>query len=374
MWTFFIIAFQVSFFFLILPWFFFSHLCNQLIASAFLSFILLIFQAMVIVAWKRSGSVYTVFDGGFLRRLLSIYITYAVLNLFEGKWRQSHIDVHNHIYNHIYDNGSCYSYYLYYFSIQCYLQILYYNFWNQLMPYFSDRLLIGWVWWFFIFVFVPSAAILDIALTFNAWRSFEFNQIIRYLMKLFTGAIWVVALPIGYAISVKNPTGVIKFLKDWTGNMQNQSFYNYLVVLYLIPDLLATILFAVPLLRKKVELSNWRIIILVMWWNQASIINIINFELLFIWSCLFFQLCAILLLFPFHLCYIIICLYFLFCSSLNFMWEEACMRTYFHSLSKRKYLFLVEPYLSFVTYAWIWTCSIKRIIWYTGTQCFGLCC
>lgn len=39
---------------------------------------------MLIVAWRRSGSVYTVFDEDFLRRLLSIFITSAVLNLFEG--------------------------------------------------------------------------------------------------------------------------------------------------------------------------------------------------------------------------------------------------------------------------------------------------
>ncbi|KAK8637452.1 hypothetical protein V6N13_064871 [Hibiscus sabdariffa] len=149
-------------------------------------FFIMAFQAMVIIAWRRSGSVYTVFDEGFLRRLLSIFITSAVLNLFE--------------------------------------------------------------------------AVLDVALTFNAWRSFQFSQILRYLMKLIMGAIWVVILPIGYSISEKNPTGIIKFLKHWTGNMQNQLLYHYLVVLYLLPDLLATILFALPLLRKKLELSNWRII------------------------------------------------------------------------------------------------------------------
>ncbi|XP_022741586.1 callose synthase 7-like isoform X3 [Durio zibethinus] len=160
-------------------------------------FFIMALQAMVIVAWTRSGSIYTVFDEDFLRRVLSIFITSAVLNLLE--------------------------------------------------------------------------AILDIALTFNAWRSFEFTQILRYLMKLFMGAVWVVVLPIGYSISVKNPTGVIKFFKHWTGNIQNQSLYNYIVVLYLIPDLLATILFALPLLRKKMELSNWRIITLVMWWNQPKL-------------------------------------------------------------------------------------------------------
>ncbi|XVF14474.1 hypothetical protein REPUB_Repub09cG0063300 [Reevesia pubescens] len=160
-------------------------------------FFIMAFQAMVIVAWTRSESIYAVFDEDFLRQVLSIFITSAVLNLLE--------------------------------------------------------------------------AILDIALTFNAWKSFGFAQILRYLMKVFMGAIWVVVLPIGYSISVKNPTGVIKIFKHWTGNMQNQSLYNYLLVLYLIPDLLATILFVLPLLRKKMELSNWRIIALVMWWNQPKL-------------------------------------------------------------------------------------------------------
>ncbi|XP_039009301.1 LOW QUALITY PROTEIN: callose synthase 7-like [Hibiscus syriacus] len=160
-------------------------------------FFIVAFQAMVIIAWRRSGSVYTVFDEDFLRRLLTIFITSAVLNLFE--------------------------------------------------------------------------AVLDVVLTFNAWRSFQFSQILRYLMKLIMGAIWVVILPIGYSISEKNPTGVIKFLKHWTGNMQNHLLYNYVVVLYLVPDLLATILFALPLLRKKLELSNWRIVTLAMWWNQPKL-------------------------------------------------------------------------------------------------------
>ncbi|XP_007048881.2 PREDICTED: callose synthase 7 isoform X1 [Theobroma cacao] len=160
-------------------------------------FFIMAFQAMVIIAWTRSGSIFTLFDEDFLRRVLSIFITSAVLNLLE--------------------------------------------------------------------------AILDIGLTFKAWGSFEFTQILRYLMKLFMGAIWVVILPIGYSISEQNPTGVIKFFKHWTGNMQNRSFYNYLVVLYLIPDLLATILFVLPLLRKKMELSNWWIITLVMWWNQPKL-------------------------------------------------------------------------------------------------------
>ncbi|OMP06015.1 hypothetical protein COLO4_08385 [Corchorus olitorius] len=107
-------------------------------------------QAMVIIAWTHFGSVYAVFDEDFLTRLLSIFITSAIFNLLEGS---------------------------------------------------------GTSFMIFFFAFIASAAILDISLTFNAWKSFKFTQILRYLMKLFMGAIWVVILPISYSISMRNPTG-----------------------------------------------------------------------------------------------------------------------------------------------------------------------
>ncbi|OMO49637.1 hypothetical protein CCACVL1_30881 [Corchorus capsularis] len=112
-------------------------------------------KAMVIIAWTHFGSVYAVFDEDFLTRLLSIFITSAILNLLE--------------------------------------------------------------------------AILDIALTFNAWKSFEFTQILRYLMKLLTGAIWVVILPISYSISMRNPTGVIKYTMFWIMLLVVKLTFSYFV-------------------------------------------------------------------------------------------------------------------------------------------------
>jgi callose synthase len=54
---------------------------------------------------------------------------------------------------------------------------------------------------------------------------------------------------------------------DW----QNQSFYTYAVTIYLIPNVLAALLFVLPPLRRTMERSNWRIVTLIMWWAQASI-------------------------------------------------------------------------------------------------------
>lgn len=42
------------------------------------------FQAMVILAWSPSGSLIALFDGDVFRRVLTIFITSAFLNLLQG--------------------------------------------------------------------------------------------------------------------------------------------------------------------------------------------------------------------------------------------------------------------------------------------------
>ncbi|GMI67455.1 glucan synthase-like 11 [Hibiscus trionum] len=109
-------------------------------------------------------------------------------------------------------------------------------------------------------------ATLDIILSFNAWRSLYFSQILRYLLKFAVAAFWVVVLPIAYSSSVKNPTGLVRFFSIW----KNESLYNYCLAIYLIPNILAAIVFLLPPLRKTMERSNLRIITLIMWWAQPK--------------------------------------------------------------------------------------------------------
>ncbi|CAK7346670.1 unnamed protein product [Dovyalis caffra] len=126
-------------------------------------------------------------------------------------------------------------------------------------------------------IFVTSAflnllqASLDIILSLNAWRSLKVTQILRYLLKFAVAAAWAVVLPIGYSSSVLNPTGLVKFFSTWSMDWQNQSFYTYAVAIYLIPNMLAAILFVLPPLRRTMERSNWRIVTIFMWWAQARI-------------------------------------------------------------------------------------------------------
>ncbi|KAG5250650.1 GLUCAN SYNTHASE family protein [Salix suchowensis] len=126
-------------------------------------------------------------------------------------------------------------------------------------------------------IFITSAflnllqASLDIILSLNAWRSLKVTQILRYLLKFAVAAAWAVVLPIGYSSSVLNPTGLVKFFSTWSMDWQNQSFYTYAIAIYLIPNILAAIIFFLPPLRRTMERSNWRIVTLVMWWAQPKL-------------------------------------------------------------------------------------------------------
>ncbi|PWA91082.1 hypothetical protein CTI12_AA094310 [Artemisia annua] len=70
---------------------------------------------------------------------------------------------------------------------------------------------------------------LDIILSFGAWRSLKPTQIIRYLLKFIVAAFWVVILPVCYARSVPNPTGLVRFFSTLGGTWREQSLYSYLI-------------------------------------------------------------------------------------------------------------------------------------------------
>ncbi|KAM0047910.1 putative 1,3-beta-glucan synthase [Helianthus debilis subsp. tardiflorus] len=160
-------------------------------------FLILAFQAMLIIAWHGDGSIFGIFEDDVFENILSIFITSAVLNFFQAS--------------------------------------------------------------------------LDTILSYNAWRSLKNTQILRYLLKLTVSAFWVVILPIGYSRSVQNPTGVVRFFSNLGGNQREQSLYYCLVAIYLAPNALSALLFLLPPLRRYMERSNWRVIVLLMWWAQPKL-------------------------------------------------------------------------------------------------------
>ncbi|KAK4275573.1 hypothetical protein QN277_018631 [Acacia crassicarpa] len=111
-------------------------------------------------------------------------------------------------------------------------------------------------------------ASLDIILTWDALKNMKISQLLRYLLKFVAAAVWFVVLPVSYSSSLQNPSGLIKFLTSWAGDWGDQSLYTYVVVIYLLPNIAAVILFFLPPIRRKLENSNVQIVTLVMWWTQ----------------------------------------------------------------------------------------------------------
>ncbi|KAK1670165.1 hypothetical protein QYE76_058324 [Lolium multiflorum] len=115
-------------------------------------------------------------------------------------------------------------------------------------------------------------AILDIVLSWKARKSMSFAVKLRYILKLLSGAAWVVVLPVTYAYALENPGGVARTIKSWFGNGQKQSsLFGLAVVIYLAPNMLAATLFLFPVLRRALERSNLKVITFIMWWSQPRL-------------------------------------------------------------------------------------------------------
>uniref|UniRef100_A0A0E0K7D1 1,3-beta-glucan synthase n=1 Tax=Oryza punctata TaxID=4537 RepID=A0A0E0K7D1_ORYPU len=114
-------------------------------------------------------------------------------------------------------------------------------------------------------------AILDIILSWKARRSMSLAGKLRYILKLISAAAWVVILPVTYAYTWENPTGLARTIKSWLGDGQNQpSLYILAVVIYLAPNMLSAVLFLFPVLRRALERSNLKVVTFMMWWSQIK--------------------------------------------------------------------------------------------------------
>ncbi|KAF6151837.1 hypothetical protein GIB67_010411 [Kingdonia uniflora] len=162
------------------------------------SFFILCLQAMIIIAWNGSGKASAIFEGAVFKRVLSVFITAAILKL--------------------------------------------------------------------------GQAVLDIILSWKATRSMSFHVKLRYILKFISAAAWVIILPATYAKSWKNPPGFARNISKWFGNSPNSpTLYILAVSIYLSPNLLAAVLFLFPFIRRFLERSNYRIVMLMMWWSQPRL-------------------------------------------------------------------------------------------------------
>ncbi|KAJ8436465.1 hypothetical protein Cgig2_000450 [Carnegiea gigantea] len=113
-------------------------------------------------------------------------------------------------------------------------------------------------------------AALDVVLSWKARRSMSFYVKLRYILKVISAAAWVVILPVTYAYSWENPPGFAQTIKSWFGsNASSPSLFFLAVVIYLSPNMLSAVLFLFPFIRRHLERSDYKIVMLMMWWSQC---------------------------------------------------------------------------------------------------------
>uniref|UniRef100_A0A7N0T6F9 1,3-beta-glucan synthase n=1 Tax=Kalanchoe fedtschenkoi TaxID=63787 RepID=A0A7N0T6F9_KALFE len=162
------------------------------------SFFILCLQAMIILAWNGSGDLISIFEADVLLKVLSVFITAAVLKL--------------------------------------------------------------------------AQAVLDIILSWKAWNGMSIHVKLRYILKAVSAAAWVIVLPVTYAYSWKNPPGFAQTIKQWFGNSASSpTLFILAVLIYLSPNMLSLLLFMLPFIRRRLERSNYRIVMFMMWWSQPRL-------------------------------------------------------------------------------------------------------
>ncbi|CAL0327582.1 unnamed protein product [Lupinus luteus] len=124
-------------------------------------------------------------------------------------------------------------------------------------------------------IFVTAAilrllqSILDLVLNFPGYHRWKFTDALRSFLKVTVSLIWVVVLPLLYIHSFENiPDGIKKLLSFVHQIKGIPPFYILAVAVYLLPNLLAAILFLFPMLRRWIENSDWHLFRLLLWWSQ----------------------------------------------------------------------------------------------------------
>ncbi|KAL6523086.1 Callose synthase 5 [Orobanche hederae] len=114
---------------------------------------------------------------------------------------------------------------------------------------------------------------LDIILNFPGFLRWKFSTVLRSFLKIIVSVAWSIILPMCYLLQIKPSSfsqikDVLSFLDKLKGV---PPLYIMAVAIYLLPNLLAAVLFVFPMLRRWIENSDWHIIRFLLWWSQPRI-------------------------------------------------------------------------------------------------------
>ncbi|XP_057418669.1 callose synthase 5 [Lotus japonicus] len=121
-------------------------------------------------------------------------------------------------------------------------------------------------------VFRLLQSILDLVLNFPGYHRWRFTDVLRNILKVIVSLFWVIALPLFYVHSFDGAPEFIKKVLSFLHQMKGiPPLYLLAVAVYLLPNLLAAVLFLFPMLRRWIENSDWHIVRLLLWWSQPRI-------------------------------------------------------------------------------------------------------
>ncbi|PIN05529.1 1,3-beta-glucan synthase [Handroanthus impetiginosus] len=116
-------------------------------------------------------------------------------------------------------------------------------------------------------------SILDLVLNFPGYLRWQFTTVLRTVLKIIVSLAWSIILPMCYVLQTKSfPFAQLKNLLSFLDKLKGvPPLYIMAVALYLLPNLLAAVLFVFPMLRRWIENSDWLIIRFLLWWSQPRI-------------------------------------------------------------------------------------------------------
>lgn len=110
---------------------------------------------------------------------------------------------------------------------------------------------------------------LDFFLNFPGYHRWKFTAVMRNVLKTIVSLGWAVVLPFLYIRSGSLIT-LPDDLNKWFGQVKGlPPLYIMVVALYMLPNLLAAVLFIFPMLRRWIENSDWHVIRFLLWWSQV---------------------------------------------------------------------------------------------------------
>lgn len=116
-----------------------------------------------------------------------------------------------------------------------------------------------------------SPGFLDIFLNFPGYHRWQFTDVLRNILKIIASIAWAVILILCYFSSF--PVSIPAPLKDALSFLPQAkkipALYLMAIAIYIIPNVLAALLFIFPMLRRWIENSDWHIIRLLLWWSQV---------------------------------------------------------------------------------------------------------